>query len=133
MALHPYQCVRACVHEYAYVCVCVCINLPHLLRAKKAPADALSLLCWTLEAVDRYFKALGRRQLWLPRDKAIACVRSCQQFTVAWLEVQGVLSQLHAHCSHCSVHCSHCSVCMHDRLIGNSIGFLHALRKATVH
>ena len=56
-----------------------------LKPAQKAPEDGFALLRWTVEAVNSYFKILGKRQLWLRRDKAIRCIRHCRHFTVTWL------------------------------------------------
>ena len=74
----------------------------HRPHAQKAPADGLALLRWTLHAVDRYFTTLGTRRLWLMRDKAVTCVRSCQQFTETWQHASQVLSG--ALCASASVH-----------------------------
>ena len=56
-----------------------------LKPAQKAPEDGFALLRWAVEAVNSYFKTLGKRQLWLRRDKAIRCIRHCRHFTVTWL------------------------------------------------
>jgi len=60
-----------------HTCMHACPSL-----SEKAPDDAFGL--WTLESIEGYFKALGKRQLWLPRERACKCVQFCQQFTVAW-------------------------------------------------
>ena len=62
----------------------MCKHVLLQLIAQKAPADGLALLRWTLEAVDGFFKLLGKRNVWLPRRTAHACVNYCQQFTESW-------------------------------------------------
>lgn len=91
---------NTCIMSVAFACLCVyvCSHGTHAnftcLITKKAPADALALLRWTLEAVDGYFTALGKRQLWLPKQQAIACVQYSQRFTEPWLHYVALMPGL---------------------------------------
>lgn len=62
----------------------VCVRVHVCGFAQGAPADGLALLRFTLGAVNQYFTALGTRKVWLPKQDAMVCVRSCQNFTATW-------------------------------------------------
>ena len=60
------------------------------MHAKKAPADALELLRWTLQNIDDFFRAVDCKKVWIHRDAAVHCVRACQNFTVFCLHFEMV-------------------------------------------
>lgn len=94
--------------------VCVCVHVCGF--AQGAPADGLALLRFTLGAVDQYFKALGKRKVWLTKQDAMVCVRSCQNFTATWLHALGhIFLGVHA-CIHACMHSSH-EPCMNFDLV----------------
>ena len=72
-----HETIHGCVNTILHACVlslCVCVCLSSFVAPEKAPADGLGLTRWTLKNVNQYFKALGKRQLWLPKDRAIGSV-----------------------------------------------------------
>ena len=76
-------CEFVCVFVLPVVSACGCFMC--LARSEKAPTDGFALLKWTLEAVNAYFRALPKRQVWIHKSKAVSCIRHCRNFTVPWL------------------------------------------------
>lgn len=57
------------------------------MSSKIAPPDGLALLKWTLQNAEDYFKGLGQRRVWLPKDRAMRCIRACQYMTDTLLHI----------------------------------------------